>query len=240
MVLAMLGWIASRAGIRRAVWPAALVLAAGLASVATNFSWFGHMLGAVPLLEALHPEIHGVTGSIGATPWIGALGLLVSPSRGLLVFSPIVLVAAIGLGHRRQSGGGLSWLVAGAAAQGIAYALYSVWWAGHTYGPRYMLDVLPLLTPVAALGWDRARQSLSGRLIVGLLLAWSVGVAALGAFVYPNEAWNTRPAEVDTHHERLWEIRDSQILRAFGSGASPQNGDLWSRGAVERPSGPAF
>ena len=44
-------------------------------------------------LEALHPDVHAVTGSLSSEPWRGAAGLLISPSRGLLVYSPIVIYA---------------------------------------------------------------------------------------------------------------------------------------------------
>jgi hypothetical protein len=234
MILAMIGWIAVRAGTRRSTIPAAIVAAAGALVVATNLRWFGHPLGAAPLLEAIHPAVHGVTGSIGERPWIGALGLLVSPSRGLVVLSPIVLIALSGIGTACRSNR-TGWLVAGIIGQFAAYAAYSVWWAGHTFGPRYMIDLLPLLAPIAATGWERVRGVRAWRVAAGVLLAWSVGVAGLGAFVYPNEAWNTRPDEVDRHHERLWEVRDSQIPRALRSAPSPQNGSLWARDAFDRP-----
>ena len=128
-------------------------------------------------------------------------------------------------GEIKNWGGRLgAWL-----ADGSYYlAGYSVWWAGHTYGPRYLLDVLPLLAPAAAAGVDAiAPGRRPGRVIAAALLAWSVGVAAAGAFVYPNEAWNTRPLEVDRFHERLWAIGDSQIPRALSSPPSPQNFDLF-------------
>jgi hypothetical protein len=235
MVAILLGWMAQRLGWRRGLVPSAIVATAAALVVTANMRWFGHPLGAAPALEALHPSVHAVDGSISRTPWIGALGLLVSPSRGLIVFSPIVLMALAGLRRPRPSAPVTGWLHAAALAQFTAYACYSVWWAGHTYGPRYVLDVLPLLAPAAAAGVDGIRHSRPQRAAAAALLAWSIIVAGAGAFVYPNEAWNTRPLEVDRFHERLWEIRDSQIPRALSSPPSPQNFDLWSLEAVRRP-----
>lgn len=96
---------------------------------AVNWHWFGHPLGAVPRLEALHPAVHGVSGSWSATPWVGLAGLLVSPNRGLLVFSPIVLAAALGARRAWRDGrrGVLAWLAAAAGAQWLVYGAYSVW-----------------------------------------------------------------------------------------------------------------
>ncbi|HEY7474987.1 MAG TPA: hypothetical protein VH679_08245 [Vicinamibacterales bacterium] len=237
LVAIMLGWLASRAGPRRTTTPAAIVGLAALATVVSNYVWFGHVLGAAPRLEAVHPETHGVEGTISPTPWVGALGLLISPSRGLLVFSPFVLVA---LAARRSTaavpdGLALRWLTAGVVLQFAVYAAYTVWWGGHTYGPRYTMDLIAPMTPAIALGLARAAATARARVAVGALLLWSIVVAAAGAFVYPNDAWNTNPAEVDRAHHRLWEVRDSQIPRVFRSGTSPQNFGLFSAEAVRRP-----
>ena len=74
------------------------VLAFAGVAIAINLTWFGHPLGALAALETLHP-----VGSRGDGEFrVEALacrrpGLLFSPSRGLLVFSPIVAIAAAGL-----------------------------------------------------------------------------------------------------------------------------------------------
>jgi hypothetical protein len=183
----------------------------------------------------VHPETHGVSGPISSTPWIGALGLLISPSRGLLIFSPIAIVALAGLRDaRRESSLSLVWIAAGIALQFVAYAFYAVWWGGHTYGPRYLIDLLVPLTIFGALGARRWTTSRPLTFVGAALLSWSIVVAATGAIVYPNERWNTDPESVDRNHARLWEIRDSQIPRALTSAPSPQNLSLWDRGTVRR------
>lgn len=203
--------------------------------IALNIHWFGHVLGAVPRVEALHPVVHAVGGTIG-NPLAGAAGLLVSPSRGLLVFSPIVAVALFALPTlvKESWRDDLRWWGCAAVAQLAVYASYSVWWGGHTYGPRYGLDILPLLLPLAAAGlpWIAARRP--GQWLATTALAWSVAVAATGAFVYPNEQWNTDPAEIDTNHERLWDWHDPQIVRCWKAGWSPQNFSLFTTEAVRR------
>ena len=65
--------------------------------------------------------------------------------------------------------------------------LYTVWWGGHTYGPRYMLDILPLLVP-AAIDRDGNVRTPDAPCLASVALAWSVAVAALGAFNYPARA----------------------------------------------------
>lgn len=239
LVAIMLVWLATRAGTRPAVVPAAIVGLAAAASIAANYTWFGHILGGASRLEAVHLQTHAVEGTVSVTPWIGAAGLLVSPSRGLLVFSPILLVAAAVFGRRSKTMReyGLGWLALAAAVQLATYAAYTVWWGGHTFGPRYALDLVVPIAPALTLGLARLWTNTLGKTVVGLLLVWSIAVAAAGAFIYPNDAWNTSPAEIDRTHRRLWEVRDSQIDRVFHSDPSPQNFDLFSREAVRKGPG---
>lgn len=215
----------------------ALAITATFAAVliAANIRWFGSPLGAMATLEALHPTVHATERSFALSA-DGFLGLLVSPNRGLFVFSPIVLAAFAGLtpAIRRADFAspeysGLRWCAVAALAQYILYASYTVWWGGHTYGPRYMLDVLPLLVPLAAGGIGAHRVRLPVAAIGALALAWSMAVAGTGAFVFPNERWNLDPADVDRHHERLWDWSDMQILRCWERGPSPQNYSLFGR-----------
>ena len=56
-----------------------------------NVIWFGHPAGALPQFEQVNLSLHNAT-STWQWPLTGLAGLLFSPSRGLLVFSPIVLV----------------------------------------------------------------------------------------------------------------------------------------------------
>ena len=198
-----------------------LVVVAGT-FVALNVVWFGHAAGPIPQFAALNMSIHR-TATTWQWPGPGAAGLLFSPSRGLLIFSPIVLVIALA----RQAGAKgaiVAWTLAAALVQLIVYSSYAVWWGGYSFGPRYCLDLLPALVPAAAAGLARlalARQPV--RAIAVVALAWSIAVSATGAFCYPNDAWNTDPLNVDQAHDRLWDVRDSQIVRCWRRGLSPQN-----------------
>lgn len=204
------------------------VVLAGLTVAGTNLLWFGNLLGGVSNLEALNPAIHGVTSSFNPEPWIGALGLLGSANRGLLVFSPVVAFALPGFAAAWREGprNDLFWCACAFVAQFALYACYSTWWGGHTYGPRYMLDTLPMLVPLAAAWFPvlAARRSLQAVAVAAL--AWSVYVAWLGAFVYPSGSWNLHPRNVDRFHERLWDFADTQIRRSATAPMSPQNFNL--------------
>jgi hypothetical protein len=139
-------------GTRAALIALATVAAAAGALIATNIGWFGHALGAMPLLLAQQPVIHGRVGSFGFHPDALA-GLLVSPNRGLFIFSPVVAVAMFGIpgAVRERWRSPLAWCALALIVQYLFYGSYAIWWGGHTYGPRYMLDVLPLAVAPATL-----------------------------------------------------------------------------------------
>jgi hypothetical protein len=199
--------------------------------VALNLYWFGDPQGGFSGVVRLNQSVHSVT-SIWQWPWPGIAGLLLSPSRGLLIFSPIVLVALVALAARVEPAHRpiVRWTAAAAAVQFLVYSSFSVWWGGFTYGPRYCLDILPALVPAAAVGASRlAGASRTVRGVAFAALAWSILTAATGAFYFPHDNWNGDPESVDRAHDRLWEVRDSQILRCWSQGPSPQNFALFER-----------
>ena len=131
---------------------------------------------------------------ISADFWQAMAGLLVSPSRGLLVYSPIMIFAFWGLVAvwRRQEYAAFRPLtVALAGLLGIAFCWFD-WWGGWAYGYRPIVDTMPifalLLIPVADAVFRR-------RWLVGVaatLLVWSIFVQVLGAWAYSLAGWNAR------------------------------------------------
>src|SRR4051812_13743270 len=77
-----------RARLRDALLATGLVVVAAVVLMATYLRWFGHPLGPIALLEARSATTH-LTGRTFAIRADAMLGLLVSPNRGLFVFSPI-------------------------------------------------------------------------------------------------------------------------------------------------------
>jgi hypothetical protein len=223
-----------RAPRRLAFAVSACVAVAAAALALCNWRWFGNVLGAQPLLVDVNRATHA-TDAMFRPAVDGVVGLLLSPSRGLLVFSPVVLVAVAGVRSAARAGwrGAAIWCLGAAVTQFAVYSMYGVWWGGHTYGPRYLLDTLPLLVPLATLALVAPRSRV-WHAAACVALAWSIAVAATGAFVYPHEAWNSDPDDVDTHHERLWAVWDGQIERCWRAGLSPQNFALFDRAAVRR------
>jgi hypothetical protein len=218
-----------RAPRRAAIAATLLVGGAAAALMRLYWLWFGDPFGALSVLQDANNHAHATAGWIDWS-FQGLAGLLVSPSRGILVFSPVVAIALAGVpdAARASWSSPLRWCGIAAAVQFLVYGSYSVWWAGHTYGPRYLLDVLPLLVPLAAAALARLELRRASAVLWSTALGWSIAVSATGAFFYPNDEWNTSPVDVDRHHERLWSWSDPQFVRCWREGPSPQNFQLFS------------
>ena len=83
-----------------------------------------------------------------------ALGLTISPYKGLFWFSPVLLLGLIGAVPfvRRRPTVGLA-LLAATGIHLLGYSRYNYWSGGVTWGSRYMLQVTPFLVLLAAPVW---------------------------------------------------------------------------------------
>ena len=74
----------------------------------------------------------------------GIPGLLVSPGRGLLLYSPVLLFAIAGavIGRRQAL---YRWCAAAFVAYLIVVANVAQWWGGEGFGARKLAEALPLL-----------------------------------------------------------------------------------------------
>ena len=140
---------------------------------------------------------------------------LVSPSRGLFIFSPVLLFSFYGiwLAWRRRWLHPLApWLAAIIGGQILLVSKY--YWPGYSYGPRYFTEIIPLLTifliPVFQ-EWSAFPRA--WKALFFLTLAWSVFVHARGATSFVVHQWNGTPTEVDT--VRVWDWHDPQFLRGL-------------------------
>jgi hypothetical protein len=202
-------------------------LLVGGALVAYNVAFFGALEGGQQQLEALHRSYHGVEGTWTGDLLDGGLGTLASPSRGLFVFSPwILLTLALlpALGWRALPPIA-RWLLPALAVYALLLAKYPVWWGGWSFGPRFWTDAVPAFVVLFCAGLDRATGRQRAWLAPAIVLVLvSAAIHALGAFAYPS-SWNATPTNVDRAHERLWDWRDSEITRCLSEG--PQARFLW-------------
>jgi hypothetical protein len=160
---------------------------------------------------------------VGGSPYFAEAlaGNLISPARGLLVFSPVFLCSFVGV-----------WLkIGGKALERIDYVLVAVivlhwllissfkhWYGGHSFGPRLFSDMTPFLVYflVPVFATLEARSSNHTRTLAAALLGLSTisfAIHARGATDIATWYWNGIPTNVDAQPERIWDWRDLQFLR---------------------------
>jgi len=213
----ILAWVVLRHR-RTAAWfmPGPLVLWAAM--VGYNLWYFGSASGGYADLAAAVPVTHNVSGYWTRDVLSGATGTLVSPSRGLFVFCPWIGLALVLLPatYRRLQ----PWPLIGVLLLTLPVflaqlAMFSIWWGGHSFGPRFWIDVTPLFAVVlnAAFEWscERCRPMVSVLCVAG---AFAIAVQTVGAFCYPS-SWNHMPENVDLRHERLWDWHDTELTRCL-------------------------
>lgn len=164
-------------------------------------------------------------------------GLLVSPNRGLLVYTPAAALSVPQmLRWRRPPHPWLPYAATGVLAYISLYACFFGWWGGHTYGPRFLVDVLPALALLAAPTVERLWQWSAARALVVCLALWGIVVQGIGVYC-DDGSWNATPVPVDRQPARVWDWRDPQILRALGAGwrGTDLAGVLWQAVTDPRP-----
>ena len=171
-----------------------------------------------PTLSAAVRQFSRGRGPWG-TPFLdGLAGILVSPGRGLFIYTPIFLLSVVGIGLAWRKGGDLllRYASVGVVLTVMVYSKWFSWWGGYTYGPRMLADLTPVLAislyPVMAL--MAHSRALKAAFVV--LALWSVAAHSIGAFV-DDRSWNER-ADVDNAPERLWSWTDNQLVAPFRGG----------------------
>ncbi len=202
-ILAALYAIRARANeyIRFAILPAA----GGLLVLSYNLAVFRNASGGYPLAW--------FDGAFLA----GLAGILFSPGRGLLIYTPVAIFAlAAFLPTAAVSRAKHTALFVAAAVFAILHliviAKFRIWWGGYCWGPRLLAEIMPALIVLMALGsqvletrW--VKRSFAALAIYGCL------VQTLGLYFYPKGHWDNLPVPVDQAPERAWNWRDNPIVR---------------------------
>lgn len=197
-------------------------LVSALPSVAWNLYYFGNLTGGYSKMFPTPPYKFTFSNFINAS-----LGTLISPSRGLLLFSPIVLYSLAGAYQVFQLKGGkdeklIGCMTIASVILFSSYCFYIIWWAGYSYGPRFMADMMPVVCYLIAYflasnfqNLNRLRKILY-KFILLIFILFSTFTQVVGAFgANPGMYWNSIPLDIDRHEYqyRLWSFKDSQIER---------------------------
>lgn len=195
----------------------ALAVVVGLVSCA-QLALYGHPLGAYG---------RGNTGpdALNRSLAEGLLGVLVSPSRGLLVFFPYVALLPLGLYavlRRRDSELGAWWTASAAIVllSVLVTASYAKWWGGHSLGPRLMTEAAPFLALGTVPLWAAPVRVRAALVVLVTASATTQILMAYGPLVF---GWS----DILDQEGRasLFELGDSQLVAAWTPGWSPPRYD---------------
>jgi hypothetical protein len=201
---------------------------AGLFAVLAPLFWY-HLSTYGALLPPYYTTARYGAGVTVASLLEGAAGTLISPSRGLFVFSPFLMLGAAGivLAIRRKR---LEPLHAMAAVVFVVHwsmvASFPQWWAGHCFGPRYFTDVVPFVMLLVAYSFREVLAEETRRVTAKLLGAALVVLGAASVWIHWRGSTDYAPydwsgyardretnRDVDVYPERLWDWSDPQFLR---------------------------
>lgn len=178
----------------------------------------------------------GGYGSMGMSivttpiPWWnfinGVCGLLFSPNRGLFVFSPILILSLWGMYvvYKEKSTMFLLIFIPCMISSLLFYSIHiDSLLGGWTYGPRYLIAMLPILCIFVGYGLEKVKGKVW--IIITVLLVFSIGVQAIGAWGYTESTWNQRSNLHDRN--RVWDMKDLIIVDSFWSMSKVQSVSLF-------------
>ncbi|OHB71420.1 MAG: hypothetical protein A2W23_05955 [Planctomycetes bacterium RBG_16_43_13] len=191
-----------------------LIIGAGF--VAYNIAFFGSLAG-----------IYSQGGRGWDMPSLTSIaGVLISPSRGLFIYTPVFLFSIAGMFFilkRRPSDNATDnfyklrkiyiILIAFVLLQILMISSWYSWWGGGSYGPRMLTDISPAMVLLMIPALDGIRPSAIKRSALVLSISVSIFIQIIGAFFYPKGNIG-----VDENPSLLWRWQDSQITRVLKAG----------------------
>lgn len=152
------------------------------------------------------------------------VGNMLSPARGLIIFTPVFLFCLYAIVRRVADPYERALkllMVAIIAGHWLLISLYEDWWGGHSFGPRYFSDLTPifvfLLAPSIAVLCRPPHIRHTAAFLV--LAGASFFIHYRGATVWATMEWNMTP-NIREHPQRIWQWNDLQFLRGLGAKAS--------------------
>ena len=142
-------------------------------------------------------------------------GLFISPSRGLVFYSPVLLFGLVGavLAWKDRRYRPLIPLQAATLLLIVVAAKWFDWWGGSTYGYRPIVDTAPFLALMMIPVIDRVVSSRWMLSLFGALLLWSAAVQFVGAWSYSISGWTSQWRDYDNPDKAsLWQWTRPQIV----------------------------
>jgi hypothetical protein len=211
------------------VFLAAALLPIGLLLV-YNLVIVGQIVGGYGLVIGPYRTINwkGISEHFGGNILTGIAGLLLSPTRGLFVFSPFLLFVVFFLPWvlRERSTRRLSVVIGCAVLAQVSFYASADWRQGISFGPRWLTDMLPILfwmlPPVIA------AMSLMARVAFGAACVVAIAIQMVGAFWYIGVSDAALFASEGPDKMRAaWDIRNAAFIAELKHPRAPA--DLFVR-----------
>lgn len=166
------------------------------------------------IYESILPPYYSPNRVFHNTQFLEALaGNLVSPARGIFIWSPVFLFSMYGAyclmrGEQLQFG---IYAFAFILLHWILIASFPDWWGGHSIGSRLMSETAPFLTYLLIPFVRRLQEQ--PRAAAAFWLAAMVSMVFHTRSIYVPEvnAWNQQP-EINSNPEQIWNWKDPQFL----------------------------
>jgi hypothetical protein len=162
-------------------------------------------------------------------------GLLGSPQRGLLIFTPITIIAVFGYFKINTINNNkikifLKISALTAILQILIYSFFTDKWQGAVYGPRFLVGILPILCIFIGLYLESICRNKNDNMtkfhvnfiVIMLLVGVSIFVQIVGVCYYPNGDVKV-VYDTSNPYAKYWDWSDTQIMRNFYAGQAIAN-----------------
>jgi hypothetical protein len=145
----------------------------------------------------------------------GFLGMWLSPSKGILVYSPVLLLSLVGLylvfrkgNWRREEN--LKYIVFGAivVSHTLVLSIWKHWYGGYGYGYRMASDVIPFMI-LLLVPYMKSVIYKKAKLLFWVLFTISIMVQIQG-LIFFDSIWHAAYDRGFRNTSWLWSIRDSE------------------------------
>jgi len=168
---------------RRELAPVVLGLAIGALPMVAIFAAYNYARWGNPLDTGYSETL----GNMGEAVWVGLMGLFVSPGKGLLWFSPAVVLGGIALWRAWRTEKPAVILIAACVVPiVIFYACFLSWSGDYAWGPRYLSFGIPAVMLLVPPWLDRLHGRRVARSAVYFVFVVGICVQVLGSAVFCN------------------------------------------------------
>jgi len=192
---------------------------AGIVIPLSFLLWYNHFTFGSAFSQGYAEEAYNAW----TAPFPGGLwGILFSPSKGLLVYSPVFWFSIAGIlasWRRGMRDEATTWLLrylgVGVASFTLVMSKWHAWAGGWSFGPRMLVDITPLLIllMIPALEWLGQGRGVVVVFTVFLIISIAVQLAGLSMF---DAGWYRQEFSTGYNEAAFWSIRSSELAYYIG------------------------